>query len=102
MKLLTSILFSAIVTAQDQLHQFKFVQFIAEHNKSYSTIEEFNLRFGRWTETEKFIQKNNISGATQTAGHNQFSDWTSDEYSKILTLRTDTETRDKKVFKAFN
>ena len=26
-------------------HEFKFMEFVAKHNKEYKTVEEFNMRF---------------------------------------------------------
>ena len=41
-----------------------------------------------WLKVEKFIQENNAegSGETHVAAHNHFSDFTREEYSRMLSL----------------
>lgn len=70
-------------------NQFKFMKYIAEHNKSYGTAEEYAHRFENWLWNEIFINEVNdpSSAYTHTAGHNIFSDWTEEEFARMMTLR---------------
>ena len=63
---------------------FKFMQYIAEHSKSYGTAEEFEFRFNNWLEIDNLINEHNSSDATHKLGHNFMSDWTDFEYQQIL------------------
>merc|ERR1711957_198215 len=66
--------------------QFKFMQFIAEHGKSYADAAEYMLRFNLWQKTEDFILANNSGNETHVAGHNSMSDMTKTERSARLGL----------------
>jgi len=66
-------------------NQFKFMNFIAEHGKNYSTTEEYALRFERWARVEEYILENNADPkSTHVAGHNHLSDSTEAEFSKMM------------------
>jgi len=67
-------------------NQFKFMQFIAEHGKSYACVGEYMLRFNLWQKTEDFILANNSGNETHVAGHNFMSDMTKAERSTRLGL----------------
>ena len=80
---------AAVSIAEPMLsHEFEFMKFVADWNKSYATREEFMFRMGEWLKTEAFIQEVNAQGSehTHTAGHNKFSDMTREEYKRFLTL----------------
>jgi|Transcript_45397 cathepsin L len=47
-------------------------------------MTEFSMRLQNYSDTHNWIQEHNASGATWQAGHNQFSDWTAEEYKSIL------------------
>jgi len=36
-------------------HEFQFMKYIADFNKSYGTREEFKFRMARWIEVEAFV-----------------------------------------------
>ena len=65
-------MYSSLLTAS----AVKFVSYIAEHNKSYATSEEFTFRMNQFIEKDNFIMEHNAENASFTVGHNQFSDWT--------------------------
>lgn len=69
-------------------HEFEYMKYVSEWNKSYATREEFSFRMARWLVAEAFIQEVNAPGSeyTHTAGHNKFSDWTEAEYKNMMTL----------------
>ena len=70
-------------------HEFKFMQYIAKHNKAYSSVEEFNMRFENFMAIDAEIEAINHpdSGETHTAAHNKFSDYTREEYRAMLGLK---------------
>ena len=67
--------------------QFKFMQYVADHNKSYGTAEEFAFRFGKWAIAEEEINRLNSENSTATFGHNYMSTWTHEEYQRMLGAR---------------
>lgn len=71
-----------------EVNEFAFMKWIAQWNKSYATREEFAFRMAEWVKVEAFVQEVNAegSGETHTATHNKFSDFTREEYSRMLTL----------------
>jgi len=70
----------------------KFMEYIITYNKSYATVEEFNFRKTIFTENDIKIQRlNSDPTATYTVGHNKMSDWTHDEYRRLLGFRPSAE-----------
>jgi len=65
---------------------FEFINFVAQHNKNYGTVEEFNMRAAVFAETHAEIAALNNS-ETSVHGHNKFSDFTREEYRKMLGLK---------------
>jgi cathepsin L len=72
-------MYSSLLTAS----AVKFVSYIAEHNKSYATSEEFTFRMNQFIEKDNFIMEHNAENASFTVGHNQFSDWTQEEFDAL-------------------
>ena len=64
---------------------FKFVQWMAENNKSYTDADEFAARAMNFMKREKFILEHNEKGHNYTVGHNSRSDWSDEEWKSILT-----------------
>jgi C1A family cysteine protease len=63
---------------------FKFMQFLSRQNKSYASLEEFNLRLQNFANTDEFIEKWNANKEnTSTVGHNFLSDWTAEEKKRL-------------------
>ena len=62
------------------------MKFLARHNKSYGTREEFEMRRARYTEVSKFIAEVNHQDSvhTHTAGHNKFSDWSESQFQRLF------------------
>jgi len=74
--------FAGVATAS-QLSS-KFMEYITTHGKSYGTVEEFEFRKALFSITEDAIQSiNGNESHTWTAGHNKFSDWSHEEFSKM-------------------
>jgi C1A family cysteine protease len=69
--------------------EFEFMRYVAEHNKSYATVEEYQHRLTQFMRIDAYIKKVNAPGSeyTHTAAHNKFSDFTKEEFSKLMTLK---------------
>jgi C1A family cysteine protease len=64
--------------------EYKFINFVAKHAKSYATVEEYQHRLSLFAETDRQIEEFNATETTSVHGHNKFSDWTAYEKSKLL------------------
>lgn len=63
-----------------------FLQYITKFGKSYTTVEEFNLRMELFAKTDAFINKHNsLLGSGYRMGHNKFSDFTETEWEAMNT-----------------
>jgi C1A family cysteine protease len=80
---LTAAATATVMTETD----FKFIQYIAKHNKNYKNIEEFNFRKANFEYMESEINRLNALNAGSVHGHNKFSDWSRQEYEGILNLK---------------
>jgi len=68
-----------------------FFGYITQFGKSYSTMEEYELRLRQFAVKHAFIHEHNSEeGHTYKAGHNIMSDWTEEEYEAMLTYKPDT------------
>ena len=83
----------AVATAADI--DTAFVRHCAKFNKLYSNTHEFKMRKANFAATDKFINEFNASGKTSKVGHNQFSDWTQEEYESILGYRPELRTEER-------
>jgi C1A family cysteine protease len=64
-----------------------FEQFIAEHGRNFASQSEYNMRREIFNKNLKTVTDHNAKGMTSTMGVNQFSDWTDEEYGKLLGLK---------------
>lgn len=64
-----------------------FQQFIIEHSRNYATVEEYDMRMTIFSEQIKKADEHNKQGKGWTMGVNQYSDWTDEEYQKLLGLK---------------
>lgn len=71
----TAIAVVATATLMDKA-DYEFMKFVAEHNKHYATVEEYNFRAAIFKNLDKEIQKLNSQGGSSVHGHNYMSDWT--------------------------
>jgi hypothetical protein len=62
-----------------------FFGYITEFGKSYSTVEQFEMRLENFAVRHSLIESHNATESSFKLGHNQFSDWTEAEYLSILT-----------------
>lgn len=67
------------------------MKYIAEWNKNMNGLEDFQTRMGNFEWTDAFIQEHNSYESSWTAGHNQFSDWSREEYRGMLGYIADDE-----------
>jgi len=66
---------------------YAYMKYVAEHNKSYATTEEFEHRMSLYAEIDAQIVEHNSSNATFTVGHNFISDMTAAEKKKLTGYR---------------
>merc|ERR1719440_2681585 len=65
--------------------EMMYMQYVTEYGKSYGTKAEFEFRFEQFKQTLAKMSEHNAQNENQsTVGHNQFSDWTTAEYKKLL------------------
>jgi len=83
MKTFIAAAFAAAASAVSNNMDFKFMQYLMEHGKSYTTVEEFMLRKELFAITDELIEAHNRTEASYTLGHNHLSDWTRDEYATL-------------------
>jgi C1A family cysteine protease len=63
----------------------EFTQYVAKYGKNYGTVEEFQYREQLFNERKiAYAKENSKNENTFTVGVNQFTDWTTEEYKKIL------------------
>ena len=63
---------------------YQFFDFITQYGRSYTTVDEFEMRKGLFKDRLKGISEHNSRQEnTYTLGINQFADWTEDEMKKL-------------------
>jgi hypothetical protein len=66
--------------------EHKFMGYMTQYGKSYGTIEEYQYRLVQFARNYAAVISHNAdTTATFKLGYNQMSDWTADEYSRLLT-----------------
>ena len=92
---------AAAAISADELN---FLNYAARYNKVYEEIEEFALRLERFAHWDRLINEHNYSNDSQNfvLGHNQFSDWTNEEYSNILNYDRKTEESEENRVQGFD
>ena len=76
---------AAAASAAISADKLNFINYTARFNKVYEDVEEFLTRFERFIHWDMLINEHNsTNGPNFHLGHNQFSDWTDDEYKAIL------------------
>lgn len=64
-----------------------FGQFISEYGRNYASESEYNMRKQIFNEQLKKIDEHNAKGLSWTLGVNEYTDWTNEEYSRLLGLK---------------
>jgi KDEL-tailed cysteine endopeptidase len=81
-------------------NDLEYMQFITKYGKSYGTKEEFEFRYNQYLAAKEYINaENSQNGITYTLGVNQFSDWTPEEYKKLLGYKKQPEALRQAVLK---
>ena len=62
----------------------EFMKYVAQFNKRYGTLEEFIFRNDLYRKAAQEIEEFNARETGSTMGHNEFSDWTDEEYEKLM------------------
>eukprot|EP00352_Strombidinopsis_acuminata_P003269 CAMPEP_0176378640 /NCGR_PEP_ID=MMETSP0126-20121128/29774_1 /TAXON_ID=141414 ORGANISM="Strombidinopsis acuminatum, Strain SPMC142" /NCGR_SAMPLE_ID=MMETSP0126 /ASSEMBLY_ACC=CAM_ASM_000229 /LENGTH=151 /DNA_ID=CAMNT_0017741047 /DNA_START=14 /DNA_END=469 /DNA_ORIENTATION=- len=93
MKTFASSCLLATYTYANSLNEVNYMKYVTEFNKSYATREEFDFRMARFLELDNIINEHNSTkNQTWTLGHNKFSDWTEQEYKRLLSFKPSAET----------
>ena len=90
--------------AASALHtvELKYMNYLAQFGKTMNSLEEFDTRLELFTATDLDIAEINAGNNTWTAGHNQFSDWSEEEYKGMLGLKMTNENSEVVVFDESN
>jgi len=67
--------------------QHAFVQYMAKFGKSYTDVEEMQLRYSNWRKRDMEITRLNMTETTSTHAHNHISDWTAAERQSLTGLK---------------
>jgi hypothetical protein len=78
---------------KDGENQGKFMEYMAQYNKSYDTREEFGEHMVNFVAMDDYIASVNMEGSeyTHQAGHNKFSDWSRSEFKKLMGAKHPTK-----------
>ena len=61
----------------------QYMQYVAQHGKSYITEEEFSIRKAMYIQTDAIIEAHNETESSFKLGHNKFSDFTDAERTQL-------------------
>ena len=64
--------------------ELTYMNHLARFGKNIADLEEFNTRLGFFSESEAAINESNAEGHSYVLGHNQFSDYSREEYTAML------------------
>ena len=69
--------------------ELRFVHHLAEHNKQILSLDDYATRLTRFQQIDDLIELHNESplSAQFLMGHNKFSDWSEEEFRKLLGRR---------------
>jgi heme-binding NEAT domain protein len=84
-------------------YDYKFMEFVTEHGKSYGTRAEYDFRAAIFKNNLKFTEEHNASQTeTHTVEVNEMSDWTSEEWSRVLGYQARTSERNVEILSEEN
>ena len=76
-----------------------FIDYVAEYRKSYFSKDEYNMRLGVFAANLKKIESMNANPNDEAVyGINHLSDWTEEEFTKLLGFRAGPEQVDEVAF----
>jgi len=91
-------LFSTMELTQDNVD---FANFVAKYGKSYATKEEFQFRFDQYLRNMEVIRgENSRNENTFSLGANKFTDYTREEYRRLLGYKSSAANGDVKYLSA--
>ena len=81
-----SFAFAAVIASASAISEIelKYANYLAQYGKISNDVDEFNMRMENFSIVDEFIEEHNSGNSTHVAGHNQFSDWTRQEYRNML------------------
>ena len=62
----------------------KYAKYIAEYRKNLQNGAEYEMRLKIFSDNVRFIEEHNAKDSSYKLGLNQFTDWTNEEYRRIL------------------
>jgi C1A family cysteine protease len=84
MKYATLLATASAYTVSDTTMERHYLNYLAEHGKSYGTKEEYLFRLAEFTRKMKFVEEHNAQNTDDaTLAINHMSDWTDMEYAKL-------------------
>lgn len=85
--LMTTAYFTTFSSADDEL-DLHFTNFSNQFNKNYMDEDEYNFRKGIFNKNLQIINEHNAKGLSWELGINEFTDWTDEEYKKMLGFKS--------------
>ena len=73
--------------------ELNYINHLAKFGRDVGVRSEFEARLARFTEMDNLIEEHNSQNGSFTLGHNQFSDWTHEEYKAILGFKHEGDHR---------
>jgi cathepsin L len=93
MKLILALSLLVFVCSASLSHEASFKSFMLQHEKEYSTHEEYQYRLGVYKSNLEFIENHNRQNLGFTVAMNKFGDLTVEEFAHMFnTLRFDYQT----------
>ena len=81
---------AACAVATIDVEELSFIDYLSKWNKVYHDIDEFRVRLEHFVRNGHIINEHNATESSYKLGHNQFSDWSPEEYSRILGYKRGT------------
>jgi hypothetical protein len=72
-------------------NHYRFIEYIAKYGKQYSNQPEFNKRLEAWMFIDSEIDRHNSEQTSSRHGHNEYSDWTQEEWANHADWRGDVK-----------
>jgi C1A family cysteine protease len=85
MKTFLAFALAGAVSAFEEV-DLEFMRFVVQYNKEYATVEQYETRKENFRFIHEEIKRFNQEESTSVHGHNYMSDWTREEYQKMLGL----------------
>ncbi|CAI2373112.1 unnamed protein product [Moneuplotes crassus] len=89
--LMTGVYFAMSGSSVDEV-ELAFGAYTTEFNKNYQSEEEYNFRKNIFEANLKTINEHNAKGVSFTMGTNAFTDWTDEEYKRMLGYKSNRNT----------